>query len=220
MVGGVTLRLPNRKQNNRVRRNRNRQSGGSTLFPSQIQATIQIDKVIRFKASAALTNAVVSSQDLLDLMCVATAANAAYRLPSAGKLRRIQAWAPPSSTGAAVTLALEDLGVNGTGGFSGPSRRVEDVTMGQSRPAHVVFVPGPQSLTSKWFSENSAYDVFSITCPADTTFDVHASWTLQDGEAPVAVGAAVSGATAGALYIRSLNSSGSNNIPPVSYSTI
>lgn len=219
-VGWVTFRLKN--SNSRGRRNRNRQNRGrrATQFPPQLQASIQIDKVIRFKASATLNAAVVTDQDLVQLMCVATSATVANNLPVAAKLRRIEAWAPPSSTGAAVVLAIEDLGLNAAGGFSGPSRRVEDVTLGQSRPAHVVFTPSPQSLSSKWIDGSGSVSMISLTGPADTTFDVHISWTLQDGESPVSTVPAPAGATAGTLYIRSLNSSGANNIPPVSYTTI
>lgn len=220
-VGGVMFRLAKRNNNTRGRRNRNRQvRGRTTQFPPQLQASIQIDKVIRFKATAALTAAPILDLDLVDLFCMATAANAAYRLPVAAKLRRIEAWAPPSSTGAAVVLAVEDVGTDPAGGFSGPSRRIEDVTMGQSRPAHVVFTPSPQSITSKWVDGAGTLNLVQLTGPADTTFDVHLSWTLQDGEVPAAVSGAVAGATVGTVYVRALNSNGANNIPPVSYTTI
>lgn len=185
----------------------------------QLPASIQIDKVIRFKASAALSGAPVVASDITDLLCVATTATAAYGLPVAFKLRKIEAWSPPASDGAAVTLAIEDA-VPG-GGFAAPSRRIEDVTMGQSRPAHVVWKPQADSLLSKWLQNDGGLtSLVELTGPTGTTFDVHLSWVLQDGETPAAVVAAVAGATAGKLYIRSLNSSGSNDIPPVSYSTI
>lgn len=185
----------------------------------QLPATVQIDKVIRFKASSALTNAPVAASDILDLLCVATGATAAYRMPVAFRLRKIEAWSPPASDGAAVILAIEDSAQDGP--FTAPSRRIEDVTMGQSRPAHVTWKPQADSLLSKWLDDGGgAGGLIELTGPTGTTFDVHLSWVLQDGETPVAVAAALAGATVGQLYIRSLNSSGSNNIPPVSFSTI
>ncbi len=150
---------------------------------------------------------------------MATTATAAYGLPKAFKLRKIEAWSPPASDGAATVLAVEDAA---TGlGFAAPSRRIEDVTMGQNRPAHVMWKPQADSLLSKWLdASGSIGNLVELTGPTGTTFDVHLSWVLQDGETPTAVVAAVAGATAGQLYIRSLNSSGSNNIVPVSFSTI
>ncbi len=212
--------MPNKKIASRRSNQKKSGNGGKgSIFPAQLLSTIQIDKVIRFKASSALSSAPVTATDIQDLLCVATGATAAYRLASAFKLRKVEAWAPPASDGAAVTLAVEDAVP--TSSFTGPSKRVEDVTMGQSRPAHLVWKPGAESLLSKWLQSTAGLGaLLELTGPTGTTFDVHLSMILQDGEAPQAVLAAVSAATVGTLYIRSLNSNGSNNIPPVSYSTI
>ncbi len=204
----------------RVTQNKSPVNGanGST-FPKQLPASIQIDKVIRFKASAALTDAPVAIADLMDLLCVAATTTSAYRLPTAVKLRKIEAWSPPDSAGAATILAVEEV-AQGTG-FVSPSRRIEDVTMGQSRPAHIVWKPQVDTLLSKWLNDTGfSANLIRLTGPSGSTFDVHISFVLQDGESTVAVAAAVVGATVGRLYIRSLNSSGSNNISPVSYVTI
>ncbi len=198
-------------------KNKNRQGGLGTGFPPQLISSVQIDKTIRFKASAALTDAQVKVQDFHDLLCMADTATSAYRLPRTIKLRKVEAWAPPASDGAAVTLSVED--VLTISGISAPSRRVEDVTMGQTRPAHVVWTPKGDSALSKWLSTTGDVALL-LNGPSGTTFDVSISFILQDGETPTAVNAAVAGATVGKLYIRSLNSSVSSNIPPVSYSTI
>jgi len=196
-----------------------RRGGAGSAFPQQLQASVQIDKVIRFSATAALSAAPVTATDLLNMMCVATSTTAAYRLPQAVRLRKIEAWAPPASTGASVTLSLEDQSV-GSGGFVAPSRIVEDVTMGISRPAHIVWTPRVDSLLSKWLDDSgNLTTLFVLTGPSGSTFDVHLSFVLQDGETPTAVGTLVA-ATLGQLYFRSLNSTGGNNIPPVSYTTI
>ncbi len=202
----------------RVTQNKSPANGGrGGAFPPQLISSVQIDKTIRFKSSAALTDATVKVQDLHDLLCMADTTTSAYRLPRTIKLRKIEAWAPPDSAGAAVILSVED--VLTISGISAPSRRAEDVTMGQSRPAHVVWTPKQDSALSKWLSTTG--DVaLQLNGPSGTTFDVSISFVLQDGETPTAVNAAVAGATVGRLYIRSLNSSVGNNIPPVSYPTI
>ena len=182
-------------------------------------ASIQVDKVVRFKASAALSAQAVSISDLMDLLCVATTATNAKRLASTFRLRKIEAWAPPDSAGASVVLAIEDA--TSQLDFGGPSRRKEDVTMGQSRPAHLIWRPKANSVQSKWLNDQQqATALLELTCPTGTVFDVHISWILQDGEIPTTVTAAVSGAVAGTIYLRSLCSSTSANLPPVSFSTI
>ncbi len=204
---------------NRGRRNRkqNRQGRGSSSFPQQVASTVQIDKVIRFKASAALSSASVKVQDLVELLCVAATTTTAYKLAQRVRLRKIEAWAPPASDGSSVTLSVEDLLT--ISGIASPSRITSDVTMGQSRPAHVVWTPRMDSALSKWLSTTG--DVaLALTAPTGTTFDVHLSLALQDDGTGSSVTAAVAGATVGALYIRALNSTNANNIPPVSFATI
>lgn len=194
-------------------------NGGGTAFPGPLSATVQVDKVIRFKAATAMSAAVVAITDLLDLFCVATSATAAYQLPSAVKLRRIEMWAPPASDSSSVVLSIED--VVSASGVGGPSRIKEDVSMGATRPAHVTWKPAPGSTQSMWGSTVVSGALVEITGPAGTVIDVHLSWVLQDGESPLTVSGVVAGATVGRVYIRSLNSTTSlTQIPPVSFPTI
>jgi hypothetical protein len=147
---------------------------------------------------------------------MATAANAAYGLFEAFRIRCVEMWAPPSSTGAATTVAIEE-GPAGSA-LGNPSRRISDVTMGQSRPAHVRWVPQRDTLLANWITAATS-NLLLFTGPTGTTIDIHLSYTLRDNLGS-AVSAAVAGATTGQVYVRSLNSNGGNNIVPVSYSTI
>jgi len=210
------MKRQNSKTNRRAGGARN---GGGTAFPQPVSATVQVDKVIRFKAATAMSAAAVATSDLLDLFCVATGATTAYQLPTAVKLRRIEMWAPPASDSSSVVLSIEDLTT--ASGVGGPSRIKEDVSMGSTRPSHVTWRPAPGSFQAMWGTNASDNGLVEITGPAGTVIDVHLSWILQDGEAPQTVSGAVSGATTGKVYIRSLNSSSSTTqIPPVSFPTI
>jgi len=206
----VGKRGPRKNQRNSVR--------NGTSFPAQLSASIQVDKVYRFQATTAETADPVSSSALLDLLCLATAANAAYEVASSVKLRKIEMWAPPASTGASVRLAIEDLGTTSTPG--GPSRVKEDISMGTARPAHVIWTPAPGSVQSMWQSQQ-AIRLVELTFTIGTVIDLHISQILQDGETPVAVGNAVAAATVGQLYLRSLDNDtgrgGANVLQPVDF---
>ncbi len=204
--------------NNRVRgqrRNPNGRSSG-TPQPAPLQASIQVDKVIRFKFSAALASVAVTDTDLIDLLCMATAANAAYGLAKAYKLRAIEMWADPVAGGSLISI--EDRAVSSD--FGTTSRLREDTTLGTARPAHLKWSPAPMSLNATWQLGINGQPRFILVSSGAGYLDLHYSIVLQDGDTPVAVGAAVAGATTGKVYIRSLNSSSGTNLVPVSFPTI
>jgi len=193
-----------------------RGGGGGSAQPRSLTATIQVDKVLRFKFTGALSNVQISDTDLLDLICVATTATAASQVASAIKVRRMEMWADPVAGGS--LCSIEDNA--STGPVGGPSRVKEDTTLGVSRPAHVIWRPAPGSTQSLWLQSELGNNWFQLISSGAGYLDVHVSWILQDGEAIVPVTAAVAGATAGRLYVRALDSNGAKSIVPVSYSTI
>ncbi len=190
--------------------------GGGTSQPGTLTASIQVDKVIRFKFAAALTNVVVKDTDLIDLLCMASSATAAYGLPKAYKLRGIEMWADPVAGGALISI--EDQAVSSDIGYTNRIR--EDVTLGTTRPAHLKWVPPPLSVNSTWQTGLNNQARFKLNSSGAGYLDLHISFVLQDGDTPVAVSAAVAGATTGRVYIRALNSSSGTNLVPVSFPTI
>jgi len=221
----ISSMMKNQKQI-RARPNSNRRAnrGNGSSFPPPLTATLQIDMVVRYEATGALSNTAITSQDLIDSIVVATAANAAADLPVSAKIRKVEMWAPPAATAASVTLSIEDSQgpQGGAGPVGGPSRIRSDVSMGTNRPAHVVWRPRPGSLQALWQTNgvNNTEPLLLLTGPVGTVLDLHASWTLQDGENVQGPGAAVAGATTGRLYLRALDSNGSALLGPVSFPTI
>lgn len=218
-IGVLTNRTASRKNGGTPRtRNQGGRGGGAvrgTSQPMQLQASIQVDKVVRFSFDGPLSNVRVDDTDLLDLFCVATSASAAYRLASAVRLRRIEMWGEPVSGGSSVSI--EDVGTLSPG-VGSPSRVVEDTTLGISRPAHILWRPRLQSIQSMWLSADDGRSLLLISSTGTGYLDLHVSFMLQDGETPVAVTAPVSGASVGQLYVRSLDGGGA--IIPVTYPTI
>ncbi len=202
------------------RRNRRRalaRTNGS-LQPPQLQTSVQIHKVFRFQASAANT-VNLSFQDLGDLLCMASAANAAYQLANAVRLRKIEMWGPPASTLVPVTVSVEWLG--STAGSVGSQNNATDTSVGSTRVAHVSAVPPKLSQTAQWqLSTNSGF-ACQLKYPANCILDLHYSITLRgDSASAQAVTAAVAGATTGQVYLRALCSTTSTDFAPVSFVTI
>ncbi len=116
-----------------------------------------------------------------------------------------------------VTTSVNWTGINPVGV---PSTLASDTSMGASLCAHVKSRPPRGSAAAMWLVIGSNSTVFELTAPANSIIDVDLDVVLNDGKGAQTVLAAVAGATAGVLYVRALNSNGSNNIPPLSYPTI
>lgn len=183
-------------------RNGGRQQQG-TLFPSPIQTTIQVDKVFRYVASAALINTSLSAQSFFDSWWFASSAIAGYRLANAFRIRKLEMWAPSTGT-TPVTISIEDTYASAIAG--GSTRVKSDTSMGTNRPAHLVFVPRPGTAESMWQGASNTSAFFTLNGPVGTVVDLHISFAVQDGsQVPVAVTRAVAGATVGAVYVSPLD---------------
>lgn len=179
-------------------------------FPSSPVYT----RLVRFIATGAV-NTTVSATSVLDLMCMATAANAAYRRIFAFKLSRVELWAPPGTT-VPASCSLTWLG-------SFANLQVHaDQSIGASEPAHVRVRPPAATLLADWHSGSNTDNLFVITGPAGLIIDLLFQFTLMDGLATsTAVTGAVAGATIGQSYVRALDSTGgTNNMVPQGVVTI
>lgn len=186
--------------------------------PPQFTSSFVLKKRLRFQAVAAATATNIRSRDLGDLWCVATSAIAASQLASHVRLRKVEMWGPMSSSLAPVTVLIDWIGST-IGGF-GKSNRVSDTSMGSTEPAHLVSRPPPGSQIAQWQLATQNSPICALTCPAGTIVDIiYDLVVLDDGTANAVLGA-VAGATPGANYVRSLESSTGTNFPPISYSTI
>ena len=71
----------------------------------------------------------LDSKDLLDLFCVATAANAATRILDGIKIKKIEMWAANSAGNASNTVQIEYLNQNAAG-IGGPGTVHNDTAVG------------------------------------------------------------------------------------------
>jgi len=209
--------------NTKQRGGRNRQNNSQTRgipAPPPFMAALVTRKRLRFEASSAspTTGTLLTSEDLFDLIVMATSATSAYQIMTGVRVRKIHVWGLMTASLTPVTVAIEYLS---TGSFLGqPSKIKSDTSMGATRAAYVSFAPPPKSLLENWVPANSAANLISLTFPANSIVDVEFDFVVQNGEAPQAVGAAVLGATVGKIYCRALDSNGSALLVPVQYPAI
>lgn len=213
----VIIPVKNTPQNSRTRKSKNSRPKGSA-YPPPIYSTVQVDKVFRFRCTAAGTYD-ISFADLGDLHCFATGSTTAYQLARNVRLRAVEIWAREPSSGDPVTISCEFLATGA--GIAGPGRVYTDTSAGPARPAHLWIRPPRTSAASLWQGSGNQSDFMSLVLPDEATIDVHYSYTMYENTVSAAVVGTVTGATAGTVYVRALNSSVSATaLPPISYQTI
>jgi hypothetical protein len=186
----------------------NKSSGlGGIPNPPQWSSTIKTNFRQRFIATAAVNSGrQITNVELLDLKCVATAANAAYRLFYGLKINQIEMWAANSSATASNTIELEWYTNNPAYGTD--SKIITDTAVGTTNVAHIRAKPPKDSFSGAWLPYlSTAYAVFDLTVPQGTIIDIDFTVSFIDDESAIAVTAgAVAGATVGTLYTRYLDS--------------
>jgi hypothetical protein len=189
--------------------------------PPQFKPTI----VTRHKARYVCNNAggvsarSVSNTELMDHLCLATAAAVAYRLLQGIKVKKIEIWACNSAGNATNTIVCEFLRSAGVGG---PGWSFSDSAMGVSDIAHIVCTPPRGSLLEDWVpTAPNNTTLMELTLPQGSIVDITFDISIVDTDAPELVGAAVAAATVGKVYMRALdNSNGAPVIIPVGYDSI
>ncbi len=99
--------------------------------------------------------------------------------------------------GAASTVEVTFLAGANQGGSSVTTT---DTSMG-TQPAHVSVKPPRDSELALW-QTTSSDNAFRIACPAGSVIDLHLSYTNRVGGGGTSAQGALSGATAGLVYLR------------------
>lgn len=204
-------RNSNKKRSNKVPK--------EALYPPQITIPLHTGHTYRFIASAAVSDRNLTFQELLDLMCMATAANVAYRFWQAVRIKSIEIWATSPTLDTPVTVKFQYT--SAAVGLSGNSMIRSDTSMGYDRPAHIKCKPRDQ-LLGMWQNAavNGVYGQISVPKGAVIDITLAASF-VETAATPIAVTGAVAGATTGQVYLRALdNTSGVPQLIPVVYPTI
>ena len=190
----------------------------SSPFPPPITPEFRVLSTLRFRASALLNNVLITQTDILDLFCMATAANAAYRVMAAARVRSIEVWAPAAAAGVA-TVAVEWSGTPGN--MTGPKQLITDTTLGSARPAHVKTRAPRDSIAAMWFFDGATGGaIIVLDSPQEAIIDFTCEFIVRNSEGAVAVTAALAAATVGKMYVRRLDSTSSSLLVPIAMDTI
>lgn len=209
-----------KNKGNRRRSDRRLQPYTRIPDPPPFQASVIVGKVLRFKATSALVNLVITGVDLLDLWCMADTTVSAFRLMSSVKLRKVEMWGPMASDLVPVTVSCE-FNTDPSTGIGGSNGLKSDTSMGSTRAAYLSFKPRDNSVAASWLARGCTSNVMTLNGPINTIVDVHLTSILQNGEAPLAVANALVAATVGTVYLRGLDgvAAATTQLPPVSYAT-
>lgn len=194
--------------------------------PSFVSTFSGSNKRLRFTVSTAFQNRVFYMADLLDLICTATSATAAYRSLAAVRLRKIEMWnVPYTSTPSTVSVEWSPFAASVAFMPGGRSQIVSDTSMSPSITAHIATRPPKGSLSDMWqMSANTGTVILcELSAPIGTVIDLFIDYSFLDSTTNeiASVTTAVAGATTGAMYCRDLFSSqGTTTVPPVSLPTI
>jgi len=189
------------------------------LSPPSLSSTFRLNNTIRFINSSALAKVQITDQDILDLLCSASAATVANQICDAFRIRKVKVWSPMTATLVPVTATLEWS--NTAQSFSGDAMQHSDTSMGSTCPAFISCKPPKGSLQDKWSGSNVGTSYFALTCPANSVIDFTVQLRLRDGSQVIqAVTHAVAGATVGQVYCRALDSNTGNVCVPASLLTI
>ncbi len=149
---------------------------------------------------------------------MATGSTSAYRIFDSVKLKGVEIWAANAAGDTSNSVLIEYNGLNNIVSSAGMS--FSDTAMGLSDVAHVRAIPPVGSLASFWQGPGTGQDLFRIEGPKGSIVDVELEFTFADSEPPQGVGAAVSGATIGQIYLRALDSTSTAVLQPIGYDTI
>jgi len=144
-------------------------------FPGPFVSSIRKRNVLRWTATSAVGNQSatqgVTVQQIADQISVGTAANASYQLwNSAVRLRRVSIWGAPSTTGAAVSCAVDFEGT--AAGSVGDNARHTDTTTGTAQGPVVHARPMKGSPAAQWQGSGNGSPLFSIQCSAGSIVEV------------------------------------------------
>ncbi len=196
--------------------------GKGSPYPPQIPASLTLNHTFRFQLGTSGVTSTITLRDIGDLLCVATASNAAYQIASAFKIHWVELWGSVGGTGGLTnfgsTISLDWAGT--TAGTFGSNAKITDTCVGTARIPHIRSKPPKMSQLREWQPVTGAAALFEVVLPPYGIIDVNITFVLRDSVGQQSVSNTVTAATAGQLYCRDLDSTTNFLLVPVSFPNI
>lgn len=196
---------PDRRRPQRPRRRLNSRNGAVGIpRPPQFVSNFSATHVFRWTATTGALPG-VTTDDLLNLMIVATGATTSARIIDSVRLRHIRAWAPAPAPGSAAAELAIDLAGGGTQNAFLSGRRYSDSAMG-AQMAYLNIALQDGQLAGFWIQNGlTSVQIASMSLPVGTILEFTCDVKLVD-TANALTGPTLVGATTGRVYGSHFNS--------------
>ncbi len=179
---------------------------------------------IRYYSSTGFGPALIAQADLAELIVVGTVntPGQCYRVLDSVRLKRIEMWgiSAVTATPSANFVSINDLGANTS--LGGPERTLQDMSLSNAVPSHLVWTPAPNSIQGTWVaaSNTQTTPILAMQSTSPCIVDVTIDYVVGDGTVGPTIGGPITTPAVGQIYYRKFgySSSSSNLIPQgVSY---
>lgn len=119
----------------------------------------------------------ITSNNIADLICFPLGSSYPYRVTDRYRIKKVELWSPPSSTGAPVTLGFQWVG--NSQAAADQQAFFSDTSLGQDKPARLTCVPPKNTSHANW-QIASPVIVFQMTAVTGTVIDLTLDLTWQD----------------------------------------
>jgi len=195
---------------------------GQTGVPRTVMETAQVSTYRQVYIAQSAGTFTVSGKQLLDWVCVAATATAAYRCFASLRLKSIEVWSPiiastTSNTGTLpASVSIEQYGP--TAGYEN-SRKQIAVALG-TEPAYLKMVPPKDSSLAFWrqsgSSDGDSTDtILAIAGQLGFVVRLSIDVKLVDDESVYGTATATAGATVGKVYYSCLDGRTSGQLIPL-----
>ncbi len=182
--------------------------------PPMISSVSQFYK-FRYVTSAAVTTSFFNTDDLMEVLIMATTTTNAVPIFMSVRLVSVKLWGVPLST---VSIAPRS---GSTQQFGSKLENFVDTSSNNSSSSYVHWKPQPESFNGQWFAGNSALvtttqPMFAFTAPSGATLDVTVEAQLNNNGSTFIYNRTVAGAIAGVIYCPTF----ATNVVPVFWPTV
>ena len=171
------------------------------VMPRTLHTNMKTTYTVRYAASASISSSITIA-NLLGTRVMAATTTTGYSPYFALRLRRLKIWAPVTTQGTPVTIALTPVGVETTTNCYADIPETQTATSDTlDWPAYIDYKPHELHPSGSWHQTNTtSLALIGFTCPQGSIMDLKIEAMYATGNAPLGYVATLVGATVGTNY--------------------